>query len=81
MADTQKYNGTECMQARLMRHCYIVFLWFFLPHKPHLHALGPIVLHVSTIYEYGVYQQMFLDNYSIHLPSLRIVLEFRLGEG
>ena len=37
-----------------MRHCYIVFLCF-LPHKPHFHALGPIVLRVSAIYEYGVF--------------------------
>ena len=28
---------------------------FFLPHKPRLHALGPIVLRVSAIYEYDVY--------------------------
>ena len=44
------------MQARLMRHCCIVFpCFYFLPHKPRLHALGPIVLCVSAIYKYGVY--------------------------
>ena len=55
MADTQKKNnGTACMQERLMRHCYIVFLCFLPQSRPRLHALGPIVLCVSTIYEYGV---------------------------
>ena len=44
------------MQARLMRHCCIVFLCF-LPRKPRLHALGPIVLRLSAIYEYGVYTE------------------------
>ena len=39
-----------------MRHCCIVFpCFYFLPHKPRLHALGHIVLCVSAIYKYGVY--------------------------
>ena len=46
------------MQARLTRHCYIVFLCFFL-HRLCLHALGPTVSRVSPIYEYGVFH--FID--------------------
>ena len=32
----------------------MLFSFVFLPHKPRLHALGPIVLRLSAIYEYGV---------------------------
>ena len=30
-----------------------------MPHKPRLHALGPIVFCVSAIYEYGVLDSYF----------------------
>ena len=33
-----------------------LFFFVFLPHKPRLHALGPIALRLSAIYEYGVLQ-------------------------
>ena len=31
-----------------------------MPHKPRLHALGPIVFCLSAIYEYGVYTEEYL---------------------
>ena len=30
-------------------------LGFTMPHKPHLHAVGPIGLHMSAIYKYVIY--------------------------
>ena len=38
-----------------------LFSFVFLPHKPRLHALGPIVLRLSAIYEYGVYNLFKLE--------------------
>ena len=38
-----------------------LFSFVFLPHKPRLHALGPIVLRLSPIYEYGVWQDKFYE--------------------
>ena len=39
---------------RGLRGIVALFSFVFLPHKPRLHALEPIVLRFSAIYEYGV---------------------------
>ena len=69
-----KNTGTECMQAKLMRHCYIVSFDFF-PHKPRLHALGPIILRVSAIYKYGLF---FKNGYIITLLKTQTFAMFLL---
>ena len=32
-----------------------------MPHKPRFHALGPMVLHVSAIYEYGLSEDVHIS--------------------
>ena len=43
---------SACMRG--LRGIVAMFSFVFLPRKPRLHALGPTVLCLSAIYEYGV---------------------------
>ena len=51
---TRKETVGPSACKRGLRGIVALFSFVFLPHKPRLHALGPIVLRLSAIYEYGV---------------------------
>ena len=56
-----RVHASEAYEALL--HCFPLF--FASSSKPCLHALGAILLRLSTIYEYGIYDVWPVKNLSI----------------
>ena len=56
MVDTHKTLALSAYRQAFEALLYCLsLLGFTMPHKPHLHALGTIVLHMSAIYKYGIF--------------------------